>query len=67
MANDLITVGLLETNADYKAYLPTIVNTLPFIRTGKATVSKPWTKYFMEFLDRWIWKKLERMLKIGIS
>jgi hypothetical protein len=42
MANNLvITVDLLETNSDYEAYLPTIVNTLAFIGTGKATISGP--------------------------
>jgi hypothetical protein len=48
MANNLvITVCLLETNADYEAYLPTIVDTLTFIGTGKATISEPWTKYLL--------------------
>jgi hypothetical protein len=48
MANNLvITVRLLETNADYEAYLPIIVNTLAFIETEKATISDPWTKYLL--------------------
>jgi hypothetical protein len=48
MANNLvITVGLLETNAGYEAYLPTIVDIVAFIGTGKATISEPWTKYLL--------------------